>query len=131
MCIASAILVTGSVICFDFIFCSYYVFVYLTCVRCLYIYDRCLRNQILIKRCSKTTDRLPTYLSFQRYWKRLLTINWKIISIHILSMTTFSQPTAHIIPQKLLSYGSTQEIARQNIRVSFYIRSFYSDRIPE
>jgi hypothetical protein len=38
MCIASAILVTGSVICFYFIFCSYYVFVYLTCVRCLYIF---------------------------------------------------------------------------------------------
>jgi hypothetical protein len=38
MCIASAILVTGSVICFHFIFCSYYVFVYLTCVRCLYIF---------------------------------------------------------------------------------------------
>jgi hypothetical protein len=35
MCIASAILVTGSVICFHFTFCSYYVFVYLTCVRCL------------------------------------------------------------------------------------------------
>jgi hypothetical protein len=33
MCIASANLVTGSVICFHFIFCSYYVFVYLTCVR--------------------------------------------------------------------------------------------------
>jgi hypothetical protein len=38
MCIASAILVRGSVICFHFIFCSYYVFVYLTCVRCLYIF---------------------------------------------------------------------------------------------
>jgi hypothetical protein len=64
-----------------------------------------LKKPNLDKRCSKTTDRFPTYLSFQRYWKRLLTINWKIISIHILSMTTFSQPTAHIIPQKLLSYG--------------------------
>jgi hypothetical protein len=38
MCIASAILVTGSVICFHFIFCSDYVFVYLTCVRCLSIF---------------------------------------------------------------------------------------------
>ncbi|CAC5400146.1 unnamed protein product [Mytilus coruscus] len=37
-----------------------------------------LKKPSLDKECSKTTDQSPTYLSFQRHWKRLSTVDWKI-----------------------------------------------------